>query len=162
MHEDHKKKLVEWLTTAHALETKIIEVLGYHEGDAEEYIDIQGKIREHKEKTKKHAEMVEACLKQLGEDTSKIKDASSKVTGNLIGLSSDFMKDKVYANALAQFATENTELFLYKTIKEAAKKLDHREIASMCDKIIKEEEEMAKWLEDNISKLVDRVIKSDS
>jgi ferritin-like metal-binding protein YciE len=161
MHEEHSKKLVEWLTTAHALETKIIEILGYHEDDAEEYIDIQGKIREHKEISKKHAQMVEDCLQRLGEDTSKIKEASSKVTGNIVGLSSDFMKDKVYANALAEYATENTEIFLYRTIKEAAKKLDHGDITSMCDKIISEEEEMAKWLENNIPKLVDRVIKSE-
>ena len=70
--------LIAWLRDAHAMETGLIPVLENHAKDAQSNPDASARIQQHIAETRRHAQLVEGCLKSLGSDTSGTKDILGK------------------------------------------------------------------------------------
>ncbi len=152
------KLLIRWLKDAHAMELNVIQVLKKHAEEASDYPQIKNKIEEHCKVSERHAESVKECLQSLGEDTSSLKEGISKVIGNLQGMASGLMSDTLAKNAIMDHATEHFEMATYKAISIAATELGEDTIADKCNEIMKEEEEMAIWLENNMEFVVTEVL----
>jgi len=153
MTDDQRKKLIDWLSNAHAMELQIVEVLEHHEADAKDFPEVATKIREHREASRKHAEMVKSCLRSLDADPSSLKDINAQVGGNIAGVGSKIMNDTLIKNAITDYTTEHMEIAVYKTIGAVARSLGENTIVESCENIIEDEEDMATWLEENIESL---------
>jgi ferritin-like metal-binding protein YciE len=156
-----REKLISWLRTAHAMEKQLVEILKHHAADAEPMPPVQKRIEEHRQETQEHARLVESCLKSLDADSSAIKDVSGQVMGNMLGISMDFIPDKMLANSIMDHATEHLEMALYEAIKAAAQELGEDSIVETCDSIIKEEVAMADWISQHSPELVKKVLTMD-
>jgi ferritin-like metal-binding protein YciE len=148
-----KEQLTSWLNSAYAMEQAQIQVLENHAKDAAEYPDIKEHDDRHLAQTRRHVDLVRECLSQLGETPSTMKSAMGNVMGMVQGAATGMFSDEILKNCLHDYASEHFEIACYRSLVAAAEELDQPIIARHCYEILRDEEEMAAWLEDNIPKV---------
>ena len=139
-----------WLNSAHAMEVSLAQVLENHAKDAKEFPEIQQRIQQHLEETRRHAKRVEDCLNLLDEKVSTTKSIVGNVTGMVQGMSTGMFRDELVKNFLSDYAAEHFEIASYRSLVTAAQDLNRPEIAVICEEILMEEESMAEWIETKI------------
>ncbi|HEX2165982.1 MAG TPA: DUF892 family protein, partial [Longimicrobiales bacterium] len=149
-----EERLLAWLNDAYALERAQIPILENHADDAKTQPHVRAKDLQHLERTKQHVRMVGRCIRLLGSKPSKVKTAIGRVSGAVNSLSTEAFDDEVVRNFLADFASENLEIASYSAIIVAARDAGHYEIASICEEILADEEEMVDWLRANLPRAV--------
>ncbi|CAN5545065.1 hypothetical protein BH24GEM3_BH24GEM3_06450 [soil metagenome] len=152
--------LLAWLNDAYAMEKAQIPILENHAKDAKDYPNIRKKDLQHLEQTRRHAEMVKSCIERLGGKPSTSKKTLGTVIGNLGSVSTGPFEDELVKNFLSDYATENLEIASYRALITAAQELGDRETARICKQILRDEEEMARWLEDNLPMAVRETLRS--
>lgn len=157
--EAHKELLVAWLNDAYAMEKALIPVLENHAKDLKEYPDVQAKIQQHIEQTRRHADLVENCVEHLGESVSSVKSGFGSLLGQLKSISTGWAKDELIKNALADCGAEYFEVACYTSLIEAARLYGDEEVAQTCREIQEEDREMAQWLEENIPTITEVVMR---
>ena len=156
-----KETLLTWLNDAFAMEEGLVETLERQAAHAKENPEVATKIQEHVEQTKKHAELVKASIERLGGSVSTVKSALGNVMGVMQGMSTAATNDTLIKDALSSYAAEHFEIASYKAIKEAANMMEDSETVAMCESIIKEEQAMATWLDDQLPKTVQQFLQQE-
>jgi ferritin-like metal-binding protein YciE len=146
--------VVDWLNSAYAMEKGLIPILENHAKDADRHPDVRARIEQHVEETRRHADLVEGCLEQLGEQPSKVKGAMSGIAGRVQAMATGPFKDEEVKNALSDYATEHFEIAAYRALSEAARAIGEEGIANTCEQICREEQDMANFLEQNLPNTV--------
>ena len=146
-----KKRVVTWLTDAYGMETEGAKTLEQHADAAEGYADVQAKLRQHTKETRQHAEKLKGCLQRLGSQPSAAKGTVGAFVGTARGLATRAAKDTVVKNILADYASEHFEIICYKSLIAAAEEVDDQETARVCREILKEEEAMVEFLDEQIA-----------
>ena len=144
------EQFVAWLNSAHSMEVSLAKVLENHAKDAKEFPEIQQRIEQHVDATKRHAKRVEDCLQLLGETPSSTKSLIGNITGMVQGASTGMFKDELVKNFLSDYGAEHFEIACYRSLIAAAEDLGRPEITVICEEILMEEEAMAEWIEDKI------------
>lgn len=148
--------LISWLNDAYGMEQALVPVLENHAKDARDsHPDVQAKDLEHLEQTRRHAELVRSCIERLGGDVSTTKSAMGKVAGFFQGMSTGMAPDELVKNGLSDYAAEQFEIICYKALIHAARIAGHEEIIPTLEEILREDEEMALWLNQNMPRLID-------
>jgi len=147
MMDNQRDTLATWLKDAYAMEQGIVEILERQIEQMDDMPDAQEKIVQHLELTKTHADRVRACVERLGDDVSHVKSGLANFLGAVQGMSTVMANDKIVKNALANYAIEHFEIASYMANAAAARDLGYEDIASVCETIIMEEQDMADWLE---------------
>ncbi|HWL52271.1 MAG TPA: DUF892 family protein [Chthoniobacteraceae bacterium] len=149
-----KDELMDWLRDAYAME-RGLEVSLRKLADSEETpFALREQARLHLHQTEGHAESVKQALEELGSDTSALKTGLAKTMESLKGLGTFFAKDEEIKDVLAANAAEHFEIACYKAIRTGASLLGLTSVEMMCDRILFEEEEMAKWLDEHLPEMV--------
>lgn len=157
--KDSRETLISWLNDAYAMEKGLVQVLENHADDVKDHNpEAYRKIVEHLEKTKLHADRVEQCVARLGGDTSTFKSAMGQVSGFFQGRSTGAAPDELVKNALADYASEHFEIACYRALITGARSLGLNEIAQVCEEILRDEEDMARWLEKQLPMLVNEYL----
>lgn len=143
---------ISWLNDAHAMESSIAKVLQGQVKLAEDHPLVREGIEQHLEATKRHAEVVEGCLKELGESPSTVKDVMASAGAMASGLMGAAKDDLVKA-AMNDYATEHMEIAAYKGLIVGATQLGHQDMVPRFEEILAEEEAMAAWLSQNLDTL---------
>src|SRR3954454_5921683 len=73
--------IVAWLRDAYAMEKALVPVLENHAKDAERHPTVRSRIEQHAAETRRHAELVAQCLRQLGEEPSTVKNTMAQALG---------------------------------------------------------------------------------
>jgi ferritin-like metal-binding protein YciE len=157
-----KETLAAWLKDAYAMEQGIVPVLDNHAKDARDHPEVHQRIARHKEETRRHAEIVKECLKELGEDTSSLKTGMAKMQGMVQAVSTGMAQDELVKNNLADYATEHFEIACYKALCKAADAAGQPGIRQKCEQILREEEEMAHFLEMHLPQTVEEFMMQKS
>ena len=144
------EQFIAWLNSAHAMEVSLAKVLENHANDARDHPEIQQRIEQHVDATKRHAKRVEDCLQLLGEKPSSTKSIIGNITGMVQGASTGMFKDELVKNFLSDYGAEHFEIACYRTLIAAAEELGLPEITVICEEILMEEEAMADWIERKI------------
>ena len=79
-----KELLIAWLNDAHGMENALVEILEHQIKDAKDYPQVQAKLEQHLEQTRRHAQMVKDCVEKLGGSTSALNNH-----GEVVGVSED-------------------------------------------------------------------------
>jgi ferritin-like metal-binding protein YciE len=146
--------IVTWLKDAYAMETAIVPVLEKQVDMAADQPDIRSGIERHLEATKGHAESVKACLAELGEEPSKLKAGMASVTGKMQGMMTAMPADNMVKAALQDYSTEHMEIASYKALIVGAQELGLTSVATACESILRDEEQMASWLDQHLPTIV--------
>jgi ferritin-like metal-binding protein YciE len=151
---DPRETLIGWLNDAYAMEQGLVQVLENHANDAKDMPEAYRKLTQHLEQTRMHAERVRECVERLGGSTSTVKTAMGTVSGFFQGRSTGASPDELVKNALADYASEHLEIASYKALIVAARALGENQVVQVCEQILRDEEEMASWLERQLPMIV--------
>jgi ferritin-like metal-binding protein YciE len=150
--------VLSWLNDAYGMEQSLVQVLENQVGDASDYPQVQARLQQHLEATKQHAEMVKGCIERLGGSTSSIKSVLSNIFGQVQGMSTGAAQDEMIKNGLSDFAAENFEIASYTSLIAAAQEIGDMQTVTTCQQILRDEQEMAAWLQQNIGPLTIQVL----
>jgi len=150
---ESKEHLLHWLRDAYAMEIQARELLEGQLSRVENYPTLSVRLKDHLEETKEQARQLERCIKMLDSDTSGVKNALGKITGNLTAMAAIFSSDEVLKSSIASAAFEEYEIASYKILIAAAEHAGQSEIANICKGNLLQEEAMAAWLNTHIPKL---------
>lgn len=145
-----RKHLIHWLRDAHGMEQQAESLLQRQSERLESYPEMKARIDRHIEETRSQAQRLEECLAKMGEDTSAIKDLGGKITANMGALMNAASDDEVVKNAIGSYSFEHFEIASYRSLIAAAEVAGEEYIAEVCRNILKEEEAMAQWVEQNL------------
>lgn len=140
------ERLLQWLRSAHAMEEQAETMLSAQAARLENYPELRMRVQRHIEETQAQASRLESCLKQLGSDTSGLKDLASKFTAAMQGMGGVFAGDEVVKGAMAGYVFEHFEIASYAALIAAAESAGHPEVAAVCQENLSEEEAMAESL----------------
>jgi ferritin-like metal-binding protein YciE len=139
--------LIEYLQDMYAVENHLVDVLTEHSADAADFPVVQAKIQQHLEETKQHRQRLEDCLNRYGKKPSGGKNALTGLMGKLQGALSGSRKDVLARNSRDDFVAENFEIVSYGMLIATAQALGDQQTVQACQLNLRDEVNMAKWLE---------------
>lgn len=145
-----KQALITWLNDAYGMEQAQIETLERIINDYEDHPQIQDRLNKHIKETRQQAEDVAGCIEQLGGSVSKTKSVLGSMMGAAGQMGPRSYDDDVVRNMILLHASEHFEHASYLSLISAARELGETEIAETCERIMREEEDMASWSEEQI------------
>lgn len=153
--KDPRETLLSWLNDAYSMERGLVQVLENHANDVrDKNPEAFQKITEHLEKTRMHADRVEQCIARLGGSTSSVKTAMGTIAGFFQGRSTGAAPDELVKNALSDYAAEHFEIACYRALIAGARALGLNDVVQICEEILRDEEDMARWLERQLPLMV--------
>lgn len=144
------------------MELSLAKVLENHANDAKDFPDMQSRIQQHVEETRRHAEVIVECLSLLGEKPSMAKSMMGDVMGRVQGMSTGMFNDELVKNALADYASEHFEIACYRSLIAAAEAVGQQQIAELCEQNLRDEEQMALWLEEQIPEVTRLILQQEA
>lgn len=148
--EAKKQTLIAWLNDAYSMEKSLVQTLRNHANSAQDRPSMQSRLERHAEETKEHAHMVRECIERLGGQVSTFKTGLGTIMGTVQGVMNAPAKDEIVKNILADSAAERFEIASYQGIITAADEIGDTETAQVCRRILREEEQMLEWLEQQL------------
>ena len=148
--EAKKQTLLAWLNDAYGMEKSMVQTLRNHAHAAQDRPSMRSRLERHCEETKEHAHMVRECIERLGGHVSSFKTGLSTMMGTVQGVVTAPAKDEIVKNILADSAAERFEIASYQGIITAADEIGDTETAQVCRRILREEEQMLEWLEQQL------------
>jgi ferritin-like metal-binding protein YciE len=145
-----EERLLMWLNDAYALEKALMPILENHAKDASRHPHVRKRDLEHLAETKRHAKLVKECIAELGEKPSAGRKAIGRLAGAINSVNTEPFQDEMVRNFLADYAAEHLEIASYRALVVTAHEAGYPEIAKKCREILKDEQKMAEWIEDNL------------
>jgi ferritin-like metal-binding protein YciE len=78
--------------------------------------------------------------------------------GAVQGMMNKLLQDTLVKDAIADFAAENFEIASYKALIQSANAIGEQKVATVCEEILRDEQEMARWLEEHLSPAVNEAL----
>ncbi len=113
-------------------------------------------LKEHLEESREQQAQVDSCLRQMGEHSSTLKDASMVIGANIQSFVHAMSSDEILKQAIASNAFEHFEASSYRVLASTAEACGEPDIARVCQDMMKQELVMADWIFDRIPQLTER------
>lgn len=152
---DPRETLIGWLNDAYVMEKTCIQVFEKRAHEVKDIPELYRRYAQHLEVTKMHSERVRDMVQRLGGDISAMKSAMGTVPGSLQGHSSGSRSEELVKNILADYSSEQLQIASYRAVVVAARALGEQLIVRVCEEILRDEEDMAGWLERALPTAVD-------
>jgi ferritin-like metal-binding protein YciE len=138
------------LRNQHAIENQAIELLERQIGRLENYPEMANRMRQHLEESKQQAARIEDLLAGMNTSHSTLKDMVTSFMGNVAALGHASASDEVIKNTFANYAFEHYEIASYQSLLVVAELAGQQASTSVLQQSLKEEQSMARWIEDNL------------
>ena len=138
------------LRNAHAMENQALAIMKPQVSRIENYPEVARKLEQHIAETEGQIERLERVLDAHGENKSALKDMALSFGGTMAAMGHTVAPDEIVKNSFANFAFENYEIAAYKSLLALADAAGDTEAVDLLQSNLEEEEEMARWLEQNI------------
>jgi ferritin-like metal-binding protein YciE len=145
-----KEQFIAWLNDAYSTELALMPVLKNHAKDAEEYPEILDRNLQHLEETRRQADRLAEMITNLGGKVSTAKSLFGTMLGQGQSISTEFFQDEITKNFLADYAAEHFEIASYKALIATAEQIGEHQCIPVLREILREEEAMARWLEEHL------------
>ena len=155
----HTVQLTRWLEQAYGMETEVIDTLTEQLPHLTGHRTLEAKVLEHLEKSHNHLNRVDECIARLGGEASSLRRGG--LTTFLHGMRSQGtspLTAPLVQDSIADFAAEHYEIATYTILITAARACRDEETARVCQEILREEEEMARWLEEHLRVLARELV----
>jgi ferritin-like metal-binding protein YciE len=149
-----QEHLVDWLRDAYAMEKQAETMLKAQSGRLEHYPLLRERIDRHIEETLSQQSLLESCLDRLGSSPSAMKDLSARMSAFMQGAGGMAVSDEVVKGGMAGYVFEHVEIAAYTTLIAAANAAGDHETRRVCEQILPQEVEMAKWLLEHLPETV--------
>jgi len=156
-----EERLMEWLRDAHAAEEQAETMLSGMASRIQNYPQLKARIEQHIQETQRQAELVRGCIERRGGSTSMIKDAGAKMIAMGQAMSGMFVGDEVMKGTIASAAFEAMEISSYRILIATAEHVGDQETKRVCEQILREEEAMLDWLNQNAPTLTHQYLQRE-
>ena len=162
-------KLLQYLNEAYGKERELETALQAHYGMTTQKTYAK-RLREHLRETKGHARQLEQRIKKLGGDRpARVQSAAGQAMGQAKSLAKGPLHmvrgtgeaEKMLKNAKTEYFNEHEEIATYIGIETLAESLGDTDTAKMARSIRREEERMARFLEQQIPRLTKAVVREE-
>jgi ferritin-like metal-binding protein YciE len=147
------ERLLQWLRDAHAMEKQAETMLSGMEERIENYPHLRKRLAQHLKETQHQAQRLDDALGRLNSSPSTIKDTAASLTTMMTNLGSALAGDEVMKGLLAGYTFEHYEIGSYRILVTTAETLGDKETARILRENLREEEDMAQWLSQNIDQI---------
>ena len=147
----HKGMLIAWLKDAHVMETRSLPILRRCAGLELPGLDARARRESHLLETEQHVERLRQALHTLGSAPAPVVCSSEPVLVLTQGITSRVFSDRLMINAIADLAAEQFEVAAYTALIAGAEHAGEKEVARLCRLNRGEDEDMAEWLDAQIS-----------
>src|SRR5438270_7426558 len=147
---ERRDELISWLNDAYAMERALEITLDKQQHNEEIHGAIRQRAAIHLDETRAHAERLERCLRTLGTEPSGLKTAASQTLETAKTFATMFASDEPVKDYLAATGAEYFEVACYKALIAAAKELGEQVLVPLLEQNLREDQAMARWMEDNI------------
>jgi ferritin-like metal-binding protein YciE len=152
--------VMSWLRDAHAMEAAHVDNLDRLIRLSDEYPQLKMQLQKHLAMSSKQRVEIEQELERFDTNRSIVKDWVMKFTGQIEPLVSKFTHDSMPKNCLLAHAYEAFEIASYRSLLGAAEELDMEELRSMCERYIREEQEMANFLFEHLPEITRQYLRT--
>jgi ferritin-like metal-binding protein YciE len=160
MADKRREHLIAWLRDAHAMEAATTDNLERLSSRADDYPELKSQLRRHLEVSRRQREELEQQIKKLGSDTSTLKDLTMRFIGWVQPYVGALAPDEMPKHCLAAHAWENFEIASYRELLGAAQELGMNDLEQMCERFIREEQDMAQFLFDHLPEITRQYLRS--
>ena len=150
------------LRNQHAVENQAVELLGRQIERLENYPEMAARMRQHVAESQAQAQRLEELLSALGTSHSSVKDTMMSFMGNMAALAHAPASDEVVKNTFANCAFEHFEIASYKSLITVAEAIGQSGAISALTTSLKEEQDMAAWIDSHIGPTTLRYIERSS
>ena len=154
-----RENLTNWLRDAYAMEGQAIELLETQIKRLENYPEALPRLRQHLHETREQQTQVEQCLARLDADPSALKESAMKFAATMQGMLHAMSSDEVLKHALASHAFEQFEAGCYRSLMAAAETVGEPEIARSCEQIMRQEQDMARWVWEQLPPMTEKYLR---
>jgi ferritin-like metal-binding protein YciE len=147
---DTRETMIAWLRDAYAMERQAIDMMEAHSGRLDSYPELKTRIDQHIGDTKAQAQRLEDCLQALGTDTSSLKTGLARASSLMQSILGSATGDEVVKNAIGEASFERFEAANYRCLIAAAEACGEMEVKRVCEQNLREELEMAEWLDSQL------------
>jgi ferritin-like metal-binding protein YciE len=138
------------LRNAHAMENQALSIMKPQLSWIENYPEVAAQLDKHIRETEGQITRLEEVLRQLGEDSSSLKDLALSLAGSMAAMGHTVAGDEILKNSFANFAFENFEIAAYKSLLTVADLGGFPAAAPPLKANLAEEQAMAAWLDQNL------------
>lgn len=150
------------LCNAHALENEALSIMNRQVERLENYPELSSRLKTHIEETEEQVTRLDRFLGELGEDASSLKDVAASFMGNMAALGHTVAGDEILKNSFADYAFENYEIASYRSLITMAEAGGFTAAVPLLRATLKQEEDMASWLESNLPMVTERYLGLES
>src|SRR5205085_542441 len=147
----HTDQLTRWVEDAYGMESLLIDALTEQLPRLSGHPEMEAKILEHLERTHGHLNMLDECITRLGGEASSLRKGG--LFTFLHGMMSRWItspQGTLVKLSIGDFAAEHYEIATYRMLITAARLCRDEETVRVCQEILPDEEEMARWLEEHL------------
>jgi ferritin-like metal-binding protein YciE len=155
-----REKLVGYVQDAHAMEMNVQVMLTSMIASTDEP-KIKGRLEEHLEETRQHADRLAKRLDDLGQGVSLRKEGAAIMASLPKGMLDQVRADKPGKNARDGFVTEAIEIAAYQLLERLAERAGDEKTASVARKNRAEEERMREFFDRTWDLVVDLTLKQE-
>ena len=138
------------LRNQHAVENQAVELLQRQVDRLQNYPEMVARMQQHITESQSQAQRIEELLSRLGKSHSTLKDTMMSFMGNMAALAHTPAQDEVIKNTFANFAFEHFEIASYKSLISVAEAIGQSGAVSALTTSLREEEDMAQWIDEHI------------
>ncbi len=153
---------VAWLNDARAMELGLIQTIESHLRLLEDHPAMKTRMEQHLAETRRHAEIVEECIKQYGGKVAMFKGMLSTLAGGLGGAAAAVTGDDLMKAMLSDSAAEELEIASYTALIASARELGDNYTADACEEILKDEVAHQEWIRGQLPALAHKYLSEDS
>jgi len=150
--------MITGLRNAHGLEQQAIEMLERNVERLEHYPQLKARLARHLEESRQQQAMVARALEDLGESPSTLKDTVMGLAENVQMMVHAATADEVLKNSYTGYAFEHFEIASYRALAIMARAAGEARVEEVAQQILRQEEEMASWLEQHLPEVVSQYI----
>jgi ferritin-like metal-binding protein YciE len=154
----HQKHLVAWLEDAYGMEMALIPLLKSHASDLKDHPQIQSRLEQHALLTAQHAEMVKELINQHGGNTNPHPGTLINTMEALSKVPTAPHENVLIKDHIIGYVALSLQIAAYKVLVTASKKINEQKMLGVCNQILKDNQEMANWIDQHISIAVVKIM----
>lgn len=155
-------RLMHWLRDAHAMEAQAETMLAGMESRIEHYPHLRKRIAQHLKETQHQAQRLDDAIGRLGGSAPAVKDSVANIAAMMQTLMAGMAGDEVMKGLLAGYTFEHYEIGAYRILIAAAGMLGDAHTTRILRENLREEEDMAQWLSNNIDPLTAEYLEGEA
>jgi ferritin-like metal-binding protein YciE len=153
--------LLDWLRDAHGMEQQAEQMLKAQAARIEHYPDLKTRIEQHIQETLGQQAKLESCIARLGGTPSTVKDMTGKLMAFGQAAVGMMASDEVVKGSMSGYVFENLEIASYTVLIAAAEAAGDFETKLVCEEILQEEVNMARWMLENLPLVTQKFLARD-